>query len=117
MRAVLRRAESGPASAPAVLDLGALVIDFARRSVTRDGAELRLTPIEFDLLRYLALNADRVVTHRQLLTKVWGEEYAEDTHTLRVHVSNLRNKIEPDPARPRYLCTEPRVGYRFRSGS
>ncbi len=115
MRAVARRADAGRASEPATLVFDELRLDFAHRQVTRGDEELHLTPIEFDLLRELALHADRVLTHRQLLTRVWGEEYAEDTHTLRVHISNLRNKIEPDPARPRHLCTEPRVGYRFRS--
>ena len=115
MRAVVRRAEDGQAAEPTEMVVGELRLDFARRRVTRGETELHLTPIEFDLLRYLALNADRVITHRQLLTKVWGEEYAEDTHTLRVHISNLRTKIEPDPARPRHLQTEPRVGYRFRT--
>jgi two-component system KDP operon response regulator KdpE len=116
MRAVVRRVELGRADEPAVLNVGDLTLDFARHRVTRAGEELHLTPIEFDLLRYLALHAERVVTHRQLLSKVWGEEWAEDTHTLRVHISNLRNKIEHDPARPRHLRTEPRVGYRFVSG-
>lgn len=115
MRAVARRADAGRASESATLVFDELRLDFAHRQVTRGDEELHLTPIEFDLLRELALHADRVLTHRQLLTRVWGEEYAEDTHTLRVHISNLRNKIEPDPARPRHLCTEPRVGYRFRS--
>lgn len=115
MRAVVRRVEYGRADEPASLSFDDLTIEPARRRVTLAGGEIHLTPLEFDVLRYLALNADRVVTHRQLLTKVWGEPYAEDTHTLRVHMSNLRTKIEPDPSRPRYLCTEPRVGYRFRS--
>ncbi|MBI5833983.1 MAG: response regulator transcription factor [Armatimonadetes bacterium] len=116
MRAVLRRVEAGQASEPTAVTVGELTIDFARRTVTRGGTELHLTPLEFDILRYLALNPDRVLTHRQLLTRVWGDEYAEDSHTLRVHISNLRAKIEPDPMRPRYLRTEPRVGYRFLSG-
>jgi len=114
MRAVLRRAEAGQATEPEPLALGDVTIDFARRSVTRAGAPLHLTPLEFEILRCLALNAERVLTHRQLLSRVWGDEYAEDAHTLRVHVSNLRAKIEPEPARPRYLRTEPRVGYRLR---
>ncbi|MBI2301529.1 MAG: response regulator transcription factor, partial [Armatimonadetes bacterium] len=113
MRAVTRRAETGRAAEPTVMQVGELTLDFGRRRLHRGTEELHLTPIEFDLLRYLALNADRVITHRQLLTKVWSDEWAEDTHTLRVHISNLRSKIEPDPARPRYLRTEPRVGYRF----
>jgi two-component system, OmpR family, KDP operon response regulator KdpE len=114
LRAVLRRAGSEELEAPS-LTVGEMEIDFAHRRVTLGGQEVRLTPTEYELLRHLALNPDRVLTHRQLLTRVWGPEYAEDTHTLRVHIANLRNKIEPDPARPRYLHTEPRVGYRFRA--
>jgi two-component system, OmpR family, KDP operon response regulator KdpE len=114
LRAVLRRAGSEALEAPS-LTVGEMEIDFAHRRVTLGGQEVRLTPTEYELLRHLALNPDRVLTHRQLLTRVWGPEYAEDTHTLRVHIANLRNKIEPDPARPRYLHTEPRVGYRFRA--
>ncbi|NUP98749.1 MAG: response regulator transcription factor [Armatimonadetes bacterium] len=117
MRAVSRRTEAGQSEPPAVMEVGELVIDFARREVTQAGVVLHLTPIEFDLLRTLAVHADRVLTHRFLLTAVWGEEWAEDVHTLRVHISNLRNKIEPEAARPRHLCTEPRVGYRFRSAN
>lgn len=115
VRAAMRRAAAAQAPEPPTLELDGLRIDFARRQVTVDGAEVHLTPIEYDLLRLLAQNAGRVLTHRQLLTKVWGSEYSEDTHTLRVHVANLRGKIEPDPARPRFIRTEPRVGYRFRA--
>jgi two-component system KDP operon response regulator KdpE len=119
MRAVLRRVPAGRGSSeepePPTLTAGELEIDFAHRRVLLGGQEVHLTPTEYDLLRQLALSPDRVLTHRQLLTRVWGPEYADDTHTLRVHVANLRNKIEPDPARPRYLHTEPRVGYRFRA--
>jgi two-component system KDP operon response regulator KdpE len=114
LRAVLRRTGGEEPETPS-LTVGELEIDFAHRRVALGGQEARLTPTEYELLRHLALNPDRVLTHRQLLTRVWGPEYAEDTHTLRVHVANLRNKIEPDPARPRYLHTEPRVGYRFRA--
>jgi len=114
IHAVLRRVVA-TAEEPPLFAAGELQIDFARRIVTVAGEELHLTPIEFGLLRYMALNPDRVLTHRQLLTTVWGAEYAEDTHTLRVHIANLRNKIEPDPARPRFIQTEPRIGYRFRT--
>jgi len=114
LRAVLRRV--GPAEEEAgSLTFGDLHLDLARRQVRLAGREVHLTPIEYGLLRLLASHADRVLTHRQLLTRVWGAEYAEDHHTLRVHVANLRAKIEPDPARPRYIHTEPRIGYRFRS--
>jgi two-component system, OmpR family, KDP operon response regulator KdpE len=116
LRALLRRAGGTEASETAPVALGDLHLDFSRRSVSLRGEELHLTPIEYELLRALALARDRVLTHRQLLTRVWGVEYADDTHTLRVHIANLRNKIESDPARPRYIQTEPRIGYRFRSG-
>jgi two-component system KDP operon response regulator KdpE len=115
LRAVLRRAGSGEEPEAPSFSSGDLQIDFARRRVTLADDEVHLTPIEYELLRYMALHPDRVLTHRQLLTKVWGAAYAEDTHTLRVHIANLRHKIEPDPARPRLLHTEPRIGYRFRT--
>jgi two-component system KDP operon response regulator KdpE len=115
LRAVLRRAGSAEEPEAPSFSAGDLQIDFTRRTVTLAGNEVHLTPIEYDLLRYMALHPDRVLTHRQLLTKVWGAAYAEDTHTLRVHIANLRHKIEPDPARPRLLHTEPRIGYRFRT--
>lgn len=117
MRAVLRRAQGQGEEGrePARLTCGELRIDFVHRKVSRGDQELRLTPIEYDLLRQLALNPDVVMTHRLLLTRVWGAEYAEDTHTLRVHIANLRGKIEPDADRPRYIQTELRIGYRFRS--
>src|SRR5262249_17839980 len=108
LRAVLRRAGGAEEPEPPTFFAGDLQIDFTRRRVTLAGNEVHLTPIEYDLLRYMALHPDRVLTHRQLLTKVWGPAYAEDTHTLRVHIANLRHKIEPDPARPRLLHTEPR---------
>lgn len=113
VRAALRR--SGDQPEEAVLSFGDLQIDFARRIVTISEHEIHLTPIEYDLLRQLATHSDHVMTHRQLLTRVWGPEYSEDTHTLRVHIANLRTKLEADPARPRFIQTEPRVGYRFRS--
>lgn len=114
MRAVLRRRGDRDEPGAATLSVGELTIDFARRQVSRAGDELHLTPIEYDLLRELVNHAERVLTHSHLLTKVWGPEYVDNTHTLRVHIANLRNKIEPNPAQPRFLHTEPRVGYRFR---
>jgi len=114
IRAVTRRAAAAPKPAPAEFAAGGLWIDFVRRLVTVDGTEVKLTPIEYDLLRVFATNVGRVLTHRHLLTKVWGPEYADDAHTLQVHVANLRAKIEPDRTRPRFILTEPRVGYRFR---
>ncbi|MFX6850091.1 winged helix-turn-helix domain-containing protein, partial [Acinetobacter baumannii] len=79
-----------------------LHIDFAHRIVTLSGTEIHLTPKEYELLHYMSMNMNRVLTHRQLLTKVWGPEYADDTHTLRVHIANLRNKIEESPERPQF---------------
>jgi two-component system, OmpR family, KDP operon response regulator KdpE len=111
LRAVLRRsAEAGGSPRVAV---GELTIDVADRRVTRGGEEIHLTPIEFELVRVLAQNEGRLVTHRQLLQAVWGPEYGQETHYLRVHVAHIRAKLEADPSRPRYLITEPGVGYRL----
>lgn len=110
LEAVLRRAGSEPEEA--VIRAEGLELDLAARVVRRDGAELHLTPTEFELLRVLARNRGRLMTHRDLLTAVWGAGYADDTQVLRAHVANLRRKIEP-PEGPRYIKTDPRVGYRF----
>ena len=115
MRAVLRRARVEGELEPAVFDAGDLVIDFARRRVLLQGQEVRLTPTEYELLKFLAQHPDRVLTHRHLLSTIWGPDHVDDVHTLRVHIANLRDKIEPSPARPRFLHTEPRIGYRFRA--
>jgi two-component system KDP operon response regulator KdpE len=112
LRAVMRRSAVGGASGPVAV-VGALRIDFADRSVARDGEPIHLTPIEFDIVRVLAQHAGRLVTHRRLLQDVWGPGYGEETHYLRVHVAHIRAKLEPDPSRPRYLITEPGVGYRL----
>ena len=112
LRAVLRRA-SDERDEP-VLSVGALAIDLADRRVTRDGEEIHLTPIEFDILRELAHHAGKLVTQRQLLQAVWGPGYDLETHYLRVHVAHIRAKIEPDPSHPSYVVTEPGVGYRLR---
>ena len=118
LRVALRRVEqSGGASDAAVLELGPLRLDFARREVTRAGTAVHLTPIEYRLLVLLARNAGKVLTHRQILKEVWGPSYASQSHVVRVHVAELRKKIEPDPARPRWLETEPGVGYRLRDRS
>ncbi len=117
MRAVLRRAMVADEPAEPSFLCDYLRIDFARRLVTIDDVEVHLTPKEYDLLKYMTANVNRVLTHRMLLTKVWGVEYAEDTHTLRVHIANLRNKIERIPERPCFIHTETRVGYRFRTDS
>lgn len=99
----------------AVFTTGDLVIDFTRRVVTLAEEEVKLTKTEYEILRYLAQNADKVITHRQLLTEVWGPGYEDEAHYLRVHIGNLRRKIEPATVRPRYILTEPGVGYRLRS--
>ena len=111
LRAVLRRV-SDIASEPAI-EVGDLVIDLADRRVRRGDEQIHLTPIEFDLLRVLAQNRGRLVTHKHLLQEVWGPSYGDETHYLRVHVAHIRRKIEADPARPRYVITEPGVGYRL----
>jgi len=109
---VLLRRTSGSSIAP-TLETGDLVIDFAHRRVMRGGETVSLTPTEYSILEALASNPDRVLTWRQIVDAVWGSELEADAATLRVHVSNLRRKIEPHPSVPRYLLTEPRVGFRF----
>lgn len=110
--AVLRR-QGDVASGEAVLDLGGLVVDLARRQVSVDGRAVRLTPTEYELLRYLALHADRPVTHGTLLREVWGEYAVGASYNTRYVVAQLRRKLGDDPARPRFLLTEPGVGYRL----
>lgn len=100
-----------------VLTFADLSIDVSRRIVLLKQEELKLTPTEYEILKYLALHAGRVVTHRQLLRAIWGPNYQEETHYLRVYVRQLRRKIETDPAKPLYITTEPAVGYRFISGN
>ena len=112
IRAALRRAESpAPASEPLVR--GDLVIDRERFRVLRDGEELRLTPKEFELLTFLAQHPGRVLTHRTILKAVWGPYLVDQPEHLRVLVGSLRKKIEPNPSTPKYILTEPWVGYRF----
>jgi two-component system KDP operon response regulator KdpE len=106
----------GEAQQTGVLDAGGLSIDYDRRRVLRDGAEIRLTPKEFELLSLLARNHDRVLTHRVILKAVWGPNAVEQPEHLWTLVAQLRKKIEPDPAHPRYLISEPWVGYRFATG-
>jgi two-component system, OmpR family, KDP operon response regulator KdpE len=112
LRAALRRI--GDESEPRVL-IGDLEIDLEARQVSSDGELVHLTPIEFDLLRVLARHRGKLVTHRQLLREIWGPGFETETHYLRVHVAHIRGKIEPEPSRPRYLLTEPGVGYRLRA--
>ena len=111
IRAALRR--TAPAGGEAVFETGSLRVDLGRRLVVRGGVEVALTPTEYDLLRVLVVNAGKVITHRQLLQAVWGPGY-DDLHMLRVNISNLRRKLEPEPGRPTVIITEPGVGYRLR---
>jgi two-component system KDP operon response regulator KdpE len=113
-RVALRRAAK--AGDEPVLAFGDLTVDLARRMVLLKKEEVKLTPTEYEILKYLALHAGRVITHRQLLKSVWGPNYQEETHYLRVYIRQLRRKIEANPAQPRYITTEPGVGYRFISG-
>jgi two-component system KDP operon response regulator KdpE len=115
MRVALRRAAS-PAAEP-VFTSGELTVDLARRLVTVGDREVQVTPTEYDLLRTLVTHAGKVLTHRQLLRQVWGVGYENEAHLLRVNMSNLRHKLEPDAARPSYIITEPGVGYRLRVNS
>jgi len=116
VRATLRRVNAPGASVPLIRS-GPLSIDVARREVTLDGVPLHLTPTEYAILKALAMHADRVVTHTTLLREVWGDRYGAEPHYLHVYVNHLRRKLERDPARPRFILTEPGVGYRFRSGA
>jgi len=110
LRAVMRRTT---ASTEPVIELDQLVVDLQKRSVTVGGNPVHLTPHEFDLLRVLAVNEGKLMTHRMLLQEVWGPAYVGESNLLHVNVSQLRRKIEPDRARPRYLLTEPGAGYRL----
>lgn len=114
VRALLRRSAQHVKPEP-VIQIGDLIIDIPRRIVRRKDKEIDLTRIEFDLLAYLAQNMDRVITSKMLLEQVWGPDYASDNQALRVHISHLRKKIEPHPAVPRHILTEPGIGYRFES--
>jgi two-component system KDP operon response regulator KdpE len=110
LEAALRRAQ--PDSAEPTIVADGLEIDLAGRTVRRDGEPVHLTPTEFGLLRALARNRGRLMTHRALLVEVWGVEYEDDFQVLRAHIANLRRKIEPEDG-PRYVLTDPGVGYRF----
>jgi two-component system KDP operon response regulator KdpE len=113
MRAAMRRQLQAEVEQP-VYHCEGLTIDLARRLVTVDGKEIKLTPKEYDILRTLSIHAGRVLTHQYLLREVWGPTFTGETHYLRVYVGTLRQKIEVDPARPRYILTEAGVGYRLR---
>ncbi|HEY8205372.1 MAG TPA: response regulator transcription factor, partial [Pyrinomonadaceae bacterium] len=114
IRAALRRQPTTDAQSR-ILEAGEFRIDLDAHVVTRGGEEMRLTPKEFDLLAHLVRNAGKVLTHRALLGAVWGGDYTEQHEYLRVFIGQLRKKIEPDPASPRYILTEPWIGYRFNS--
>jgi two-component system KDP operon response regulator KdpE len=113
LRAALRHRTNAAKPPPAIVQAGALTIDFPRRWVTRGGEQIHLSPKEYDLLARLAQNAGKVLQHRDLLTTVWGPAHVNDTQYLRVFIGQLRQKIEEDPASPKTILTEPGVGYRF----
>jgi two-component system, OmpR family, KDP operon response regulator KdpE len=114
LRAALRR--TAPPADP-VIEVGGLRVDRDKRAVTVDGNPVQLTPIEYELLRLLAENEGKLLTHPAILRAVWGPAYSEESNYLHVYVSHLRRKIEPDPARPRYILNQPGVGYRLVSPS
>lgn len=111
LRAAVRRAV--PAPDEPVVTTADFTVDLAAKRVTRGGGDVRLTPTEWQLLEVLVRAAGRLVTHRQLLQEVWGPQYESESNYLRVYVAQLRRKLEPEPARPRYLLTEAGMGYRF----
>jgi len=113
IRAALRRLPVASGSAEEIVYLSGIEIDLSTRRVRKGEAEVRLTPKEFDLLHYLIANPNVVIPHVKLLQAVWGPDYGDQVEYLRVFVNQLRRKIEPDPSAPRYLLTEPWVGYRF----
>lgn len=114
LRVMLRRRQQAPVTAHgSQVRFGAVVVNLATHEVTRGGAPVHLTPIEFRLLAALIAGQGRVLTHRQLLLQVWGPEYLDRPHYLRVHMANLRQKVEADPAQPVHLMTELQVGYRL----
>jgi two-component system KDP operon response regulator KdpE len=113
IRAALRRAPAGKAAEIHQLTLGPVIVDFDARQVQSAGHRVRLTPKEFEVLRHLALHANKVVTHRELLQAVWGPDYGDEVDYLRVIMNQLRKKVEAQPSSPAFLLTEPWVGYRL----
>lgn len=113
LRAAVRRSAVGPGVDEPVIATDAFTIDRAAKKVHRGNVEVHLTPTEWGILEMLVRHSGRLVTQRQLLTEVWGPAYLKETHYLRVYLAQLRRKLEPDPSRPRYLVTEPGMGYRF----
>ena len=114
MRVALRHAAQAGGAPQPVFEVGALRLDLARREVKLNGEDVHLTPLEYRLLSLLAQHAGKVLTHSHILKEVWGPGHAAQTHYLRVYMAQLRRKLEPDPARPRLLMTEPGVGYRLK---
>ena len=115
VRATLRRSPE-VSEETTVIEEGDFQIDLERREVLVAGREIRLSPKEFDLLVFFVRHSGKVLTHRTLLPNTWGGNYTDQTEYLRVFIRHLRKKIEPDPAKPRYILTDPWVGYRFLSG-
>ena len=113
VRAQLRRQQQPAAGGEPIIRFGPLSLDLVRRVLERDGEPLHLTPIEYKLLAHLVAQPDRVITHQQMLKAVWGPGHLDDTHYVRVHMANLRKKVERDPSMPRHFVTEAGVGYRF----
>jgi two-component system KDP operon response regulator KdpE len=113
IRATLRRSPASPEGGPRTFNAAGLEIDFEARTVRVRGKDVRLTPKEFDLLRYLVAHAGKPVTHRELLQAVWGPDYGDEPEYLRVFINQVRKKIEANPAQPKHIVTEPWVGYRF----
>jgi len=113
IRATLRRSPNAPEGGPHGFSAPGLEIDFETRRLRVQGKDVRLTPKEFQLLRYLVAHAGKPVSHRELLQAVWGPDYGDEPEYLRVFINQLRKKVEADPAKPRYVLTEPWVGYRF----
>lgn len=111
IRVCLRR--TAASDSEPILMCGGLAVDLLQRRVTVDEKEVKLTPTEYELIKYMMQHAGRVLTHKQLLKAVWGSTYHDDTHYIRIYVSQLRRKIEQDPAQPRYIVTESGIGYRL----
>ena len=116
IRAALRRATDEKSKVETTLEVGDFSVNHETRQIFVAGQEIHLTPKEFELLTYLIKNHGKVITHRTMLGAVWGGNFTEQTEYLRVFLGNLRKKIEPNPSKPKYILTEPWVGYRFNSG-
>ncbi len=113
VRALLRRRSRSPEAASPIIEFGQVIVDLSRRLVTREGADVHLTPIEYRLLTVLVGHPGKVLTQRNLLREIWGPSYVESSHYLRVYVGHLRQKLEDDPTQPKHFLTETGVGYRF----